>query len=58
MKAKYETPEVQTVEVKMEGVICGSGSGSETMSLMILMNGDFSSGSDWGRDGYGGFMGF
>ena len=36
-KLKYEAPTSETVKIQMEGVLCGSKMGSETISLMILI---------------------
>ena len=56
MKTIYEAPDVQVVEVKMEGVICGS---AKNLSIMMLLDGEsLSSESAWERDGYGEYTSF
>ena len=50
LKEQYEAPAMQVVEVKMEGVICGS----DVQTMMFTLSGEIlSSEEEWSRSDYG-----
>ena len=50
VRKQYEAPKVQVVDVRFEGLLCGSNEG-----IMWILNDPnyFGSDAEFGRDGYG-----
>lgn len=59
MKAIYEIPTVNVVEIKVQGMLCDSNKSMQQITWFMSATDGFNSGAaEWGRSGYGDSIGF